>query len=228
MTGPSGPRRAGPAEEEELRRTVVAVARLLQGRGLTAATDGNISCRLSPGELLFTPTGLSKGRVREEDLVVTDLSGAVLRGSRRPSAEFRMHLAIYEERDDVGAVVHAHPPTATAMTIAGVSWLMERPVIPEVVAVFGAIPTLPYATPTSEEVPGDVRRAVRKHVGLLLDRHGAVTVGPDLWTAYDRMEKLEHSARILSLAHRLGEVRELTPEQVARLRPFGDSAPRKS
>lgn len=209
--------RNAAGREQDLRATIVELGRLLHDKGMLAATDGNISCRLGHDRLLLTPSGVHKGRLAPGDPVVTDLAGAPAKPGRRPSAEYRMHTAIYDARPDAAAVVHAHPPAVIALTVAGLGHLLSRPVLPEVVAAFGAIPMLPYATPTSDEVPGDVGRLIRHHDALVLDRHGAVTIGTDLWTAYHRMEKLEHAAEIVSLAYRLGRVNELNFEQIRRL-----------
>lgn len=214
--------RNAAGQEQDLRATMVELGRLLHDKGMLAATDGNISCRLGRERLLLTPSGVHKGRLAPDDLVVTDLFGTPAGPGRRPSAEYRMHTAIYGARPDAAAVVHAHPPAVIALTVAGLGHLLSRPVLPEVVATFGAIPMLPYATPTSGEVPEDVGRLIRHHEALVLDRHGAVTIGPDLWIAYHRMEKLEHAAQIISLAHRLGRVKELNVEQVRRVQALTD------
>jgi len=180
--------------ERALRREIVQVCHLMHQRQLIAATDGNVSARLQDGLLLTTPSGLCKGLLEEEDLVVLDAAGAVVeqRTARglRPSAEVRMHLEIYRQRPDVRAVVHAHPPVTTAMTVAGIS--LAPCVIPETLVTLGTIVTTEYATPTSAGVPDVVRDLIRRHDALVLDRHGAVTVGRSVLEAYARMEKVEN------------------------------------
>ncbi len=191
---------------------IVATGAKMYSKGFVAATDGNLSVRLDKNRILTTPSGVSKGFLEEKDLIVVDMSGRKLAGNSDPSSELRMHLRIYELRPDVCAVVHAHPPIATALTIAGIS--LEEPVIPEVVITMGKIPLAPYATPTTQEVPDSLKDLILSHDAILLERHGAVTVGKSLESAYCKLEKLEHCAQIIALAHQLGSVRPLSSSQI--------------
>jgi L-fuculose-phosphate aldolase len=206
----------GRLAEHELRQEMVRIGRLMWERGYVAATDGNLSARLGPDRLLVTATGHSKGFLSADDLVILDLEGvpvASYRGrGQRPSSEILMHLEVYRQRPDVAAVVHAHPPVATAFSIAGVS--LARCVLPEVVVALGSIPTAGYATPGSKEVPLRIREAIRDHDALILAHHGSLTVGETLWEAYLRLEKVEHTAQITLVAHQLGQVRTLSPQAV--------------
>jgi L-fuculose-phosphate aldolase len=202
---------------------VVQVCRLLYAKNLISAVDGNVSVRLSEGLLLTTPSGVSKGLLRPEELVVTDLSGQMVSvgadpsvgPSLRPSSELRMHLEIYRQRADAQAVVHAHPPLATALTVAGVS--LAPCLLPETLVNLGTIVTAPYATPTTAQVPLAIRDLVPDHDALLLDRHGAVTMGSSLLDAYTKMEKVENAAQVLTTARLLGRVRPLPLEEIRRL-----------
>lgn len=208
--------------EDSLRRDVVRVCKALSERFLVAATDGNVSAKLPSGRLLVTPSGVSKERVREEDLLVCDASGRRLRGAGETTTEILLHAAAYRERKDAGAVVHAHPVTASAFTYAGEQrWLFE-PIVPDVAARIGSIPATPYLTPGSRELAEAGAALLRGCDVVLLARHGAVAVGPDPWTAFLRMEKLEQLALIVKAARELAgsdeAVRRLTPEQVAELR----------
>jgi L-fuculose-phosphate aldolase len=126
-----------------------------------------------------------------------------------------MHLEVYRQRPDVQALIHAHPPLATAFSIAGVS--LARCVVPEVIVTLGSIATTGYATPGTEEVPGSIRHAVRDHDALILAHHGSLTLGKTLWEAYLRLEKVEHTAQITLTAQQLGRVSTLTPEEVSKL-----------
>src|SRR5215831_14532607 len=135
-------------ERDEFGRAIVQVCRRLYDRGLVAGPDGNVSVRLPDESILVTPSGLSKVDVTIDDLVVVNLSGDVLHGRRAPSSELAMHLRIYRRRDDVRAVVHAHPPTATGFAVAGESFM--APVLPEVILQMGAVPLVPYATPGTD------------------------------------------------------------------------------
>jgi len=205
--------------EADLRQEMVRVGRLIWERGYVAATDGNLSARLSADRLLVTPSGLSKGFLTADDLMVIDPDGSPVgrdaRRGLRPSSEILMHLEAYRQRPDVRAVVHAHPPLATAFSIAGVT--LARCVIPEVIVTLGAIPTAEYATPGTAEVPDSIRRAIRDCDAIVLAHHGSLTVGGSLWEAFMRLEKVEQTAQITLAAQQLGRVRTLTPEAVARL-----------
>jgi len=207
--------------ERELRRLIVKACAALCQKNLVAATDGNVSARCGPDRVLVTPSGLSKGDVRAADIVVCDLEGRKIRGRGEISTEVHVHLAAYRARADIGAVVHAHPPIATAFTIAGAQALLAEPVIPEVVHQIGAIPTVPYVTPGTRALAEALGRYIKKCDVVLLAQHGAVAVGKDPWAAYLRMEKLEHTACILRAARELagGErgVRRLTAAEVMEL-----------
>jgi len=205
--------------EHELRQEMVRIGRLMWERGYVAATDGNLSARLGSNRLLVTASGYSKGFLSIDDLVIIDLDGqpvAAYRGrGQQPSSEILMHLEVYRQRADVGAVVHAHPPVATAFSIAGVS--LARCVLPEVVISLGSIPTADYATPGTTEVALSIRQAIKDHDALILAHHGSLTVGETLWEAYLRLEKVEHTAQITLTAQQLGQVHTLSPEDVAHL-----------
>ncbi|MGQ9598598.1 MAG: class II aldolase/adducin family protein [Anaerolineae bacterium] len=207
--------------EYELREEMVRVGRLIWERGYVASTDGNLSARLGPDRLLVTPSGLSKGFLSTDDLLVVRLDHGALsspagRGrGQRPSSEILMHLEVYRQRPDVHAVIHAHPPLAVAFSVAGVS--LARCVMPEVIVTLGGIPTTEYATPGTPEVPDSIRQAIRQYDAIILAHHGSLTVGRTLWEAYLRLEKVEQTAQITLAAHQLGRVRTLSPQAVQRL-----------
>ncbi|MGQ9749042.1 class II aldolase/adducin family protein [Desulfosoma sp.] len=184
--------------EVTAREEIVWACQKLAAAGLVAAGDGNVSCRLGPGAYLITPSGLPKGEVKAKDLLVIDAAGSVLSGTGKPSSEWRLHLLVYEKRADVGAVVHAHPPLLTAMTLAGVPFSSE--VFPEVWITVGPVPMASYAIPSTEEVPLSIMPFVEAHHAVLLARHGSLTMGRDVRQAYYRLEKLEHAARSLLAA----------------------------
>lgn len=201
--------------ERDAREAVCEIGRRLYARNLVAATDGNISIRIGEDRYVCTPSGISKGYMRPEDLMIADGRGAAVSGGGRVTSEFFTHLACYEERPDIRAVVHAHPPFATALTIAGLC--MTDPVVPEVIMGLLAIPTTDYATPGSTEGADVVRSWIRGYDAVLLDCHGAITVGGDVFEAYMKLEKVEHTAQVLHAAHTLGRVRRLDPEAVDKL-----------
>lgn len=200
--------------ETELRELICEIGRRMYARNLVGGTDGNISVRLEDGTFLCTPSGVSKGFMKPDDLIVADARGGRIRGSGKVTSEFPTHLACYEERADITAVVHAHPPIATAFTLAGVS--LTLPLLPELVAGLGGIPVSAYATPGTPEGNEVVRPLIRACDAVLLDRHGSVTVGTSLESAYFKLEKIEHAATVILAARQLGDVRRLTPDEVDR------------
>ncbi|MEN6437540.1 MAG: class II aldolase/adducin family protein [Syntrophobacter sp.] len=186
------------SQESNFRSQIVAACRKLERKDLIAASDGNVSCRAGANCILITPGGVPKGDLEPEDLVKTDMEGNVLEGVRKPSSEIRMHLYVYRHRPDVGAVVHAHPPMATAFTLSG--FFFHSKALPEVWLTIGPVPTAPYATPSTDEVPQSIAPYVEKHRAILLRRHGALTFGKNVLEACMRMEKIEHAAKILFFA----------------------------
>jgi len=209
------------AQERTIRAEICQVCRLLYEKDLIAPLDGNVSVRWGEQYLITTPSGVFKGQLAPADLVVTDLSGALApeevspANGLQPSAELRLHLEIYRQRADVRAVVHAHPPITTAFTVAGRS--LAAPVLPESLVYTGVIETTAYATPTSAQGPEVVRELIRDHDALVLDRHGAVTVGQSAMDAFGKMAKVENTALVVLLAHLLGRVKELPEDEVALL-----------
>jgi len=202
--------------EKELRLDIVEAGRRLYASGLIAGGDGNISVRLPGDTLLATPSGKSKGFLRPEDLVITDMNGRPLRGEAgRPSSEIQMHLLFYRQRPDVMAVVHAHPPTATGYAAAGLS--LDKPLIAEAVLTLGKLALAPYGTPGTPEVSQGLAALVPDHDAILMANHGAVTSGPDLDQALYRMETVEHFAKISLVAHILGREKAISEENVKRL-----------
>lgn len=189
----------------------------MHARGYIVASDGNVSVRVGEGRLLVTPSGARKGFMSPEELVVCDLDGRPVRGElHRPSAEIAMHVAVYGERPDVGAVVHAHPPCAVAHTIAGLS--LAAPLMPETLCALGEIVMLRYTTPTTHEVPEALRRPIRTAVAVMMERHGSITVGRTLSEAYDRLEILENAARVSMMARVLALGGPATPLDSEQLR----------
>lgn len=195
----------------EAREAIVDVCRRLWQAGLIAGPDGNVSVRLRDGNVLVTPSGLSKVDVLPEQLAMLTLDGDQVAGPLPASSEVRMHLRVYRRRADVHAVVHAHPPTATAFAVAGEDFM--APVLPEVILQMGGVPLVPYATPGTDAVPDALVPFLERHDAFLLANHGATTVGGTLREAHQRMESLEHAARIIATARALGRVIGLTEEQ---------------
>ena len=212
-----------PWTERELRRLMVKACAALARNHLVAATDGNVSARLGSDRVLVTPSGVSKGDVTELDILLCDMDGRKVRGRGESSSEVHVHLAAYRNREDIGAVVHAHPPIATAFTFAGLQDVLREPVVPEVVAQIGPIPCVPYIQPGTRALAEAVGQAFRDCDVVLMAQHGAATVAKDPWAAYLRMEKLEHFAGIVKTARELAagagqKIITLSDEQVNDLR----------
>jgi L-fuculose-phosphate aldolase len=205
--------------EWQLKEDIVRMCRMLHRKNYLAATDGNVSVRLGD-RVLVTPSGVHKGLMEAYQILTVDLEGRVLSGEGKPTSEIRMHLLAYELRPDVHAVAHAHIPYATACTLAGIDLL--EPILPEVVITLGGIPTAAYATPGSDEVPESIREFVKEYDAILLSRHGAMTVGPDVTDAYNKMEKLEHTARVVLAARLQGPLPPLPAVEVEKLRRLGE------
>jgi L-fuculose-phosphate aldolase len=171
--------------------------------------------RLDAHRILMTPAGYCKGRLASRDMLVIDLSGAVLSGKGRPSSEMQMHLLYYNTRPDVRAICHAHPSTATAFAASGRS--LESPVLPEVIVDLGKIPLAAYGTPGTWEVCASLSTLAGTFDAVLLQNHGVVTCGPDLNAAYNRMETVEQCARVMLNAELLGGAHLLPCAEVQKL-----------
>ena len=201
----------------EIKEQICDVCHKMWQLGWVAANDGNVSVRLEDGTFLATPTGISKSFITPEKLVLINDKGEALVGQPgyKPSSEIKMHLRCYRERPDVNGVFHAHPPTPNGFAEAGKS-LDEYSMIETVIAI-GSIPLTPYGTPSTDEVPEAITPYLQDHDVLLLQNHGALTVGADLLTAYYRMETLELYAKISLNAHLLGGAKEIPMEQIDKL-----------
>ena len=199
----------------DVRREIVTVCQRLWERGLIAGADGNVSVRLAEDRILVTPAGMSKVDVRPDDLVEVRPDGEHVHGNRRASTELAVHLRIYGRRPDVGAIVHAHPPIATGFAVAGEGF--ASCVLPEVIFQVGWVPLVPYEMPGTEALARQFDPFILTHDAFLMANHGAVTAGPTLSIAHQRMESLEHTARILLTSRLLGRVNELSADQVAAL-----------
>ncbi len=198
-----------------LREEIVGVGKRIYDRGFVASNDGNISARIDEERVLITPTGMSKGFIETEDLIIVNFRGEVLEGNRKPSSEMFMHLQVYKDRPDVNSVCHAHPPYATGYAVAGLS--LDKCILPEVVISLGSIPLIEYGTPGTEEFYKPVVKLLQDFDAFLLANHGALTVGKDVLNAYHKMETVEHAAHITFVAQQLGSITLLNKEQVKKL-----------
>ena len=199
----------------EIKKEICEIGRRIYNDGFVAANDGNISVKVSDNEYYCTPTGVSKGFMTPDMIIRIDGNGNKIEGKLNPSSEIKMHLRVYRERPDVGAVVHAHPPIATSFTVAGVP--MDKYVLPEAVLTLGAVPTCVYGTPSTEEIPDSLQPYLQTNDAFLLKNHGALTVGNTLTKAFFLMEEVEFSAKITFYASQLGGVEEIPCDELMKL-----------
>jgi len=201
--------------DQESRMEIIRFGKLLHERGLTAATDGNISVRLNGDSVLTTPTCISKGMMAPDDLVVVDMNGRKISGYRDVTSEIVMHMTVYRMRPDINAVVHAHPPTATGFAACGLA--LDQALVSEVLLSLGSIPLASYATPGTSELSEALEPFIPDHDAILMANHGVVTYGRDLTQAYMNMETVEHFARIALVVRQIGCEHPLAAEQVSKL-----------
>lgn len=200
---------------EDLRKEICEIGKKIYMNGFVAANDGNISARIDDKYILTTPTGVSKGFMTPDMLVLMDMEGNIIEGKLKPSSEFKMHLKFYKERNDINAVVHAHPPFATAYAVAGIP--LDNPILPEVVINIGKIPVAKYSTPSTDEVPQSISQYVDKTDVILLENHGALTAGENLNAAYFKMETLELYAKINTISNIIGDANAIKDNQITKL-----------
>ncbi|HUI57332.1 MAG TPA: class II aldolase/adducin family protein [Bryobacteraceae bacterium] len=201
--------------EREHREDIVRIGQLVFQKGWVAANDGNVTIRLDPDRILATPTGVSKGMMQPDDLIIVDMKGNKISGRAERTTEIAMHLTIYDLRPDIHAVVHAHPPVATGFATAGRS--LNLALLPEVVIGMGCFPLAEYGLPGTPALTEPMLPLIPKHDALLMANHGAVCYGADVYKAYFRMETMEHFARIQLVAELLGGPNVLPREEVNKL-----------
>lgn len=201
--------------ENQYRSDIIDVCKRIYTKGWVAANDGNVSIKISPDTVLCTPTGMSKGYLTEDQLIKVDMNGNKIEGELKPSSEIKMHIDVYKNKENINAVVHAHPPFATGYAVAGIP--LDECVIPEIIVSLGSIPLTKYGTPSTMEIPENIRPYLKEHNVFLLQNHGALSIGEDVFKAYYRMESLELFAKISFIARLLGNVNVLGEEDVKRI-----------
>jgi L-fuculose-phosphate aldolase len=201
--------------EHKLKEQICEIGRRVYAKGFAAANDGNISIRLSDREIMCSPTMVSKGFMRPEDICKVDYEGTQLAGTRKRSSEILLHLAVYKNRPDVNAVVHCHPPHATAFAVAGVP--IPMCILPEVEVFLGEVPTSIYETPGTQKFAETIVPHLKSSNTIILANHGTVTFGPDLEKAYWNSEIIDAYCRILILSRQLGNVNYFTQGQTKEL-----------
>ncbi len=202
--------------EHDLRNAIIECGRICYARQLMTSNDGNISVRLNDERILITASGISKGRLEEQDIPMINYAGRIIEDvNAKPSSETPMHLEVYKQRAGVRAVIHAHPVFATALTVGRFDF--PNDMLPEVLLTLGNVPTTEYATPSSKEDAEAVRELIKDHDAILLRQHGSLTVGRDLEEALNNLERLEHVAEVFWRANALGRVERIPPEAQRRL-----------
>lgn len=206
---------------KNLRSSILEVAKLMNAKGFICATDGNISIKIAKNRFLMTPSGLNKAFMKASDLIVIDENAKVISGNKKlkPSSEWRMHLRAYKLRPDINAVIHSHPPYITAYTVADVKPPVD--VLPEVVVTMGSIPVTAYSTVGSPQNADIIEEHVKNFDAVVLKRHGVITLGKDIYSAYNKLERLENAALTGVVAKMLGGVPALPKEEVERLLMIG-------
>jgi len=201
--------------EAEYRQDIVEIGKLVYHKGWVAANDGNISMRLAEDRVLCTPTAISKGMMKPDDLIICNMQGEKISGVRERTSEIAMHLTIYQMRPDVRGVVHAHPPVATGFATAGRA--LNLALLPEVIIGLGCVPLADYGLPGTPALTDGMLPYIPKYDAILMGNHGAVCYGEDAWKAFFRMETVEHFARIAFVAEMLGGAKVLPKEEVDKL-----------
>ena len=201
-------------EEARLRAAICRIGELSYQRNYIVGADGNFSARMQDGTILITPTGAMKGFLEPHQLAKVDMTGQPVDGGPRASSEVGIHLVAYKHRPDVRAICHAHPPHAVALTIAGID--MQMPIIPEIVTTIGGIPTASFGTPGTPELAASIEDLVRCADVMMMTNHGSVTLGTNILDAYKKLDMLEHTAKILWLAHVVKGGLEPLPDEAVR------------
>src|SRR5215207_9375698 len=198
--------------EFKLKEQMCDIGRRIWQKGFCAGNEGNHSYRIGPDRVLCTPTGISKGFLKPDDICTVDMEGKQVAGKRKRTSEILMHLAIYKARADVKAVIHSHPPHATAFAIADIE--LPTCIHPEAEVFLGPVKTAKYVTPGDTRLPESIKPYIKESNTILLGNHGVVCYGPDLEDAYYKLEIVDAYARILLLTKQLGSVRPLDSSEM--------------
>ncbi|MCX8063615.1 MAG: class II aldolase/adducin family protein [Candidatus Hydrogenedentes bacterium] len=204
---------------KKLRVKICEIARRMYTNGFISSTDGNISAKITEDLFLCTPSNKCKGEIKPEEILLVNKMGEKVVGDGVVSSEFFTHLSAYEERSDVSAVIHAHPPFSVVVSLVEIS--LTEPVLPELIMTLGKVPTTDYATPGTSEGAKVIKPWVKNHNAIILKSHGVLTLGKDLEQAYIFLERVEHSAKIIFLAHLIKKPRRLNITQIKKLGKLG-------
>jgi L-fuculose-phosphate aldolase len=205
-------------DTSQKQRDMIEWSKVAYEKGFLSGASGNLSIRLNSSQILITPSGISKGRLAQKDLIRYDIekNKPIGKSAHKPSSEIRMHTFIYQHRKDVNAVLHAHPVYAVALSVAGIS--LEKPILPESVFALGSIVTCPYATPTTRDVVNSIRPSILAgRQAVILARHGTITLGKTMQEAYLCLETLEHVAKVTAVAHSIGKATALPKKEIQKI-----------
>lgn len=199
-------------EHKKLKKKLVKYAKIIYKKGYVVAYEGNLSIRTKENLFWVTPKKFCKGSLTEKDLVLVDENGSVIatRKGNQPTSELSMHLGIYKQRPDIKAIIHSHPPYSIALTLAGIS--LENPDLPEVLLVLGGVPTAKYALTGTREMLDAILPHIQSN-NILLSHHGLLTMAKTIEEAYFQLEEVEHCAKILCIAHQIGNLKALPEER---------------
>lgn len=198
----------------KFKNEIIEIGKLLYQKNFIASNDGNLSIRANE-IVLITPTCMSKGFMTKDDIVLVDLDGNVIEGIKKPTSEILMHLTVYKNRSDINAICHAHPIYSTAFASVGKS--LTKKVLPEVIISLDEIPLVKYATPGTKELSKELLPFIKKYDAMLLENHGVITLGKNLWDAFFKMETVEHFAQIILIAEQIGKINQLDKKEVKKL-----------
>lgn len=201
--------------ESMYRSDIIDICKRIHGNGWVASNDGNISIRIGSNTVLCTPTGMSKGYLTTDQLIKIDMDGNKIDGDLEPSSEMKMHLDVYRNKEDIGAVVHAHPPNTTGFAVAGIA--LDECVMPEIIISLGSIPLARFGLPSTSDIPDSIRPYLKEHNVFMMENHGALSIGKDVYQAYYRMESLELFAKINLVARTLGNVNVISEDKVRKM-----------
>ena len=199
----------------EIKKEICDVGNRIYQKGFVAANDGNISVKVGPNEFYCTPTGVSKGAMTPDMIIKIDANGNKVEGKLNPSSEIKMHMRVYQQRPDVNAVVHAHPPIATAFAVCNKP--LNLHILPEAILTVGTVPICDYGTPSTMEIPDSLQPYIQDHDAFLLQNHGALTVGNSLTKAFFVMDEVEYFAKISLIAEQIGGIQELPCSELVKL-----------
>jgi L-fuculose-phosphate aldolase len=208
------------SNEKQIREDICEIGRRVWIKSWVASNDGNISMKTDDGHVIATPTGVSKGFLSPDMLVKVDMDGNLRSGYMKPSSEVKIHLEAYRRRDDIGAVLHAHPPVCTGYAVANIP--LDFQTLPEIIISLKTIPLAKYGTPSTTELSDSISELIICHDAVLLANHGAMTVGNDVMDAYYKMESVEHFANISLVAHQLGGMKPIPKQDVKKLEDLRD------